>query len=262
MNTSPETNPDTTAGENAGKSAGHNASHGTSSGTGHIHPISQVTQELYRIFAKMGFEVAEGPEIETEFYNFDALGVAKDHSSRDMQDTFWLKETSPDGQKLLPRTHTSSVQVRFAQKNKPPFKIIAPGKVFRNETTDATHEAEFYQIEGMMVAKKVTMVDLKETLKTFALEFFGPDSDIRFRPSYFPFVEPGIEVDVKFKGKWLEVLGAGLTHPEVLKASGLDPEEWQGFAFGMGLDRLVMLKYGIPDIRHLYSADLRVINQF
>lgn len=248
MNTSPDN------ANIVGKGAGQNI--------GHIHPISLVTRELYRIFAKMGFEVAEGPEIETEFFNFDALGVAKDHSSRDMQDTFWLKETDLDGERLLPRTHTSSVQVRFAQKHKPPFKIIAPGKVFRNETTDATHEAEFYQIEGMLVARKVTMVDLKETLKTFALEFFGPDSDVRFRPSYFPFVEPGIEVDVKFKGKWLEVLGAGLTHPEVLKASGLDPEEWQGFAFGMGLDRLVMLKYGIPDIRHLYSADLRVINQF
>lgn len=229
---------------------------------GHLHPISQVINEINRIFSEMGFEVAEGPEIETEFYNFDALGTAKNHPSRDMQDTFWLKAAGANGEKLLPRTHTSGVQVRFSETHKPPFRIIAPGKVFRNEATDATHEADFYQVEGMVVAEKVSMADLKGTLQRFAREFFGADTEIRFRPSYFPFVEPGIEVDVKFKGKWLEVLGAGLTHPNVLKAGGLDPEVWQGFAFGMGLDRLVMLKYGITDIRNLYSGDLRFVNQF
>lgn len=237
-------------------------SKGSNGEAGHLHPISLIVQELYRIFAKMGFEVAEGPEVETEWFNFDALGTAKDHSSRDMQDTFWLKEAGKDSEKLLPRTHTSSVQVRFAQSHKPPFKIIVPGKVFRNETTDATHDAEFYQLEGMLIAKKVSMLDLKETLRIFAHEYFGPESEVRFRPSYFPFVEPGIEVDIKFKDKWLEVLGAGLVHPKVLVAAGLDPEEWQGFAFGMGVDRLVMLKYGIPDIRLLYSGDLRLVNQF
>jgi phenylalanyl-tRNA synthetase alpha chain len=229
---------------------------------GHLHPITNIFLEIQHIFSKLGFIVAEGPEVETEWYNFDALGTAKDHSSRDMQDTFWLKETGPKGDRLLPRTHTSSVQVRFAQSHKPPFKIIAPGKVFRNEASDATHESEFYQLEGMLVAEKVSLVDLKSTLEFFAKEFFGPDSEIRFRPSYFPFVEPGLEVDVKFKGKWLEVLGAGLVHPKVLEASGIDSSKWQGFAFGMGVDRLVMLRYGIPDIRFLYSGDLRVVDQF
>lgn len=229
---------------------------------GHIHPVTQVIQEIHNIFIKMGFQVAEGPQIETEFYNFDALRTPKDHPSRDMQDTFWMRDVGQNGERLVPRTHTSGVQVRYAESHKPPFKILVPGKVFRNEATDATHEAEFFQIEGMMVAKKVSMADLKGTLEFFAKEFFGPDAEIRFRPSYFSFVEPGVEVDVKWKDRWLEVLGAGLTHPEVLQASGLDPKEWQAYAFGMGLDRLVMLKYGIDDIRHLYSGDLRLVNQF
>lgn len=228
----------------------------------HLHPLTQVVLEISRIFGKIGFQIAEGPEIETEAYNFDALRVAKDHPSRDMQDTFWLKKTGPDGEKLLPRTHTSGVQIRYAKSHKPPFKIIVPGKVFRNEATDATHEAEFYQFEGMMVAEKVSMADLKGVLEFFFKEFFGPEAEIRFRPSFFPFVEPGVEVDVRWNGRWLEVLGGGLVHPEVLEAAGLDPEKYQGFAFGGGIDRLVMLKYGIDDIRHLYSGDLRLVNQF
>lgn len=229
---------------------------------GSIHPITQVIHEIHSIFAKMGFIIAEGPQIETEFYNFDALNFPKNHPSRDMQDTFWMRDTSSKGDRLVLRTHTSNVQVRYSESHLPPFKILVPGKVFRNESTDATHEAEFFQIEGMMVAKKVSMADLKATLDFFAKEFFGPDAEIRFRPSFFPFVEPGVEVDIRWKDKWLEVLGAGLTHPNVLKASGIDPNEWQAYAFGMGLDRLVMLKYGIDDIRHLYSGDLRLVNQF
>ncbi len=229
---------------------------------GHLHPTTEVANEINRIFAKMGFSIAEGPEVETEFYNFDALGTAKDHPSRDMQDTFWLKDTGPNGERLLPRTHTSPVQVRYMQKHKPPFRILAPGKVFRNEATDATHEAEFFQVEGLMVGKNVSMADLKGALQVFVEEFFGKEIETRFRPVYFPFVEPGIELDIRWKGKWLEVLGAGLVHPKVLLAGGLDPNEWSGFAFGMGLDRMVMLKYGIDDIRHMYSGDLRFVNQF
>lgn len=231
-------------------------------GLGHMHPLTQVQLEIARIFAKMGFEVADSPEIETEFNNFDALRVAKDHPSRDMQDTFWLHEYDAEGNRLLPRTHTSGIQIRFPKKFAPPFKLINPGKVFRNEATDATHEAEFFQVEGMMVAKKVSMADLKGALEFFVKEFFGPETKIRFRPSYFPFTEPGVEVDVRWKDKWLEVLGGGLTHKDVLRAGGLDPEEWQGFAFGMGLDRMVMLKYGIDDIRVMYNGDLRLVNQF
>lgn len=229
---------------------------------GHLHPTTQVMNEIVRIFAKMGFTIAEGPEIETELYNFDALGTPKDHPSRDMQDTFWLKDKNDKGERLLPRTHTSPVQIRYMQNNKPPFRILAPGKVFRNEATDATHEAEFYQIEGLMVGKGVSIADLKGALQMFVDEFFGKGTELRFRPSFFPFVEPGIELDVRWKDKWLEVLGAGMVHPNVLKAGGIDPKEWTGFAFGMGLDRMVMLKYGIDDIRHMYSGDLRFVNQF
>ncbi|MEN9649330.1 MAG: phenylalanyl-tRNA synthetase subunit alpha, phenylalanyl-tRNA synthetase alpha chain [Candidatus Parcubacteria bacterium] len=229
---------------------------------GHLHPTTQVINEINRIFAKMGFQIASGPEVETEFYNFDALRVAKDHPSRDMQDTFWLKDKAPNGEKLLPRTHTSGVQVRFMQNNKPPFRIVVPGKVFRNEATDATHEAEFFQFEGLYVDKKVSMTHLKGVLENFFTEFMGEATEVRFRPSYFPFVEPGVEVDIRWKDRWLEVLGGGLVHPDVLKAGGIDPTEWQGFAFGGGIDRFVMLKYGVDDIRNLYSGDLRVINQF
>lgn len=243
---------------------------------GHLHPISQLINRMVSIFAGMGFQVAEGPEVETEYYNFDALRVAKDHPARDMQDTFWLKDKTPDGQKLLPRTQTSSVQIHFLEnfvkENKnnldelhakgEGFRIIVPGKVFRNEATDATHEAEFYQLEGMYVAPKVSLAHLKGTLDKFFKELFGSDSEVRFRPSYFPFVEPAVEVDVKWNNRWLEVMGAGLVHPEILENAGLDPKKWQGFAFGMGIDRLTMLSYGIDDIRLLYSGDLRVINQF
>lgn len=229
---------------------------------GHLHPLTLVINEINRIFAKLGFEVAEGPEIETEFYNFDALRAPKNHPSRDMQDTFWLKETAPDGERLLPRTQTSPVQIRYMQSHKPPFGIIVPGKVFRNEATDVTHEAEFYQIEGLYIHKKVSMAELKGVLEAFFKEFFGPESIVRFRPSFFPFVEPAVEVDVKWKDKWLEVMGAGLVHPDVLRAGGVDPTEWQGFAFGGGIERLAILKYGINDIRNFYSGDLRFVNQF
>lgn len=246
---------------------------GLPSQSGHLHPVTSVIREIAAIFDKIGFSVAQGPELETEFYNFDALNVPKDHPARDMQDTFWVKGKKTDAERLVLRTHTSSVQVRFMEsiKDKPhPFKIIIPGKVYRNEATDATHEAQFFQIEGLYVNEKVSMAELKGTLEYFFKEFLGPDAKIRFRASYFGFVEPGVEVDVWWKnpnrpddnGRWLEMFGAGLVHPHVIKSAGLDPNKWQGFAFGGGVDRLVLLRYGIDDIRHLYSGDLRLINQF
>ena len=245
-----------------------------------MHPITQTIREIYAVFAELGFEVATGPELEYEFYNFDALNIPKDHPSRDMQDTFWIKEKAAEksadadpklGRRLL-TTQTSAVQIRYMEKHTPPFRVIVPGKVFRNEATDATHEAQFFQLEGLLVDKKVSLADLKGTLEHVFKKLFGDASEIRFRPSYFPFVEPAVEVDVKWvkpgkngepdETRWLEVLGAGLVHPNVLRAGGLDPTEWQGFAFAFGIDRIVMLKYGIDDIRQLYSGDLRFVNQF
>ena len=231
---------------------------------GHLHIITQAIRDISLIFEKIGFAVASGPELETEFYNFDALNIPADHPARDMQDTFWIKTKKGEARKVL-RTHTSSVQIRYMEsiKNNPqPFKIIIPGKVYRNEATDVTHEAQFHQIEGLYVNQTTSMAELKGTLEFFFKEFLGPEAKVRFRPSYFAFVEPGVEVDVWWKDKWLEVFGAGIVHPNVIKSAGLDPALWQGFAFGGGIDRLVLLRYGIDDIRHLYSGDLRLINQF
>ncbi len=233
---------------------------------GHLHPMSQIIREIETIFADIGFEVALGPELETEFYNFDALNIPAGHPARGMQDTFWIKPAKKQegkaAEKLVLRTHTSPVQIRYMQSHKPPFKIIVPGKVYRNEATDATHEAQFYQLEGLYIDKKVSMAELKGTMEYFFKKLFGDDVKLRFRPSYFPFVEPGVEADIFFKGRWLEVMGAGLVHANVLKMAGLDPEEWSGFAFGGGIDRLLMIKYGVDDIRQIYSGDLRFVNQF
>lgn len=237
---------------------------------GHMHPITQVIREITDSFVSMGFEVADGPEVESEHYNFDALNVPKDHPARDMQDTFWVAGVP---QTVL-RTQTSSVQVRYMETHKAPFKIIMPGKVFRYEATDATHEAQFYQIEGLVVGEGIGLAHLKHTLSEFFKRLYGDTVEVRMRPSFFPFVEPGVEIDVscmKCKGTgcnickqtgFLEVLGAGVIHPNVLRAGGIDPEKYSGFAFGGGVDRLVMLKYGIDDIRLMYSGDLRLVNQF
>lgn len=240
---------------------------------GHIHPISSLIREAGRIFEGMGFAIADGPLLETEWYNFDALNVPKDHPARDMQDTFFIK----DEPGMVLRTHTSPVQVRYMEsmiKNgvQPPYRIVVPGKVFRNEATDMTHEAEFFQIEGLAVGEDVTLAHLKGTLARFFKELFkGASVEVRFRPSYFPFVEPGVEVDMRLVGddvpdklrdKWIEMMGAGMVHPSVLKNAGVDPEKYKGFAFGMGLDRLALLRWGIDDVRHMHSADLRFINQF
>lgn len=234
--------------------------------TGHKHPLSQVIAEINSIFAEIGFTFAEGPERESVAFNFDALNVPKDHPSRDMQDTFYLAD-KPD---LVMRTHTSPVQVRHMQSHTPPIKMICPGKVFRNEATDATHEAQFFQIEGLMVDTDVSLGHMKGVLEYFFSKFFGEEVQVRFRPSFFPFVEPGVEVDMmiaptpdnKLSGRWIEIMGAGMVHPNVLKASGIDPDKYQGFAFGMGMDRLAVLKYGVDDIRLMYSGDLRFVNQF
>lgn len=231
---------------------------------GHLHPITQFTREVVDIFARMGFTVASGPELETEFYNFDALNIPSNHPSRDMQDTFWIKTKEKSDNRPVLRTQTSSVQVRFLEKHKDslPCAIIVPGKVFRNEATDATHEAQFYQMEALYVDKDVSLGHLKGTIEHFLKELYGNDVVIRFRPSYFPFVEPGVEVDMLFRGKWLEMGGAGMVHPHVLKTAGIDPQEWKGFAFGFGIDRLIMRRHNISDIRLLYNGDLRFINQF
>ena len=237
----------------------------------HIHPITRVINDINKIFYEMGFSLIDGPELETEHYNFDALNMPKDHPARDMQDTFWVKNKPG----FLMRTQTSNVQIHFMENNKPPFRIISPGRVFRNESTDARHEAMFHQVEGLFVDKHVSLADLKSTINVFFDKFLERDVDVRFRPSYFPFVEPGVEVDVtcfKCKGKetcqlcgstgWLELGGAGMVHPKVLNGVGINPSEWRGFAFGVGVDRLAMLKYEIDDIRLLYSGDLRLVNQF
>jgi phenylalanyl-tRNA synthetase alpha chain len=243
----------------------------------HIHPLTRVIDDMNRIFFEMGFTLVDGPELEDEYHNFDALNVPKDHPARDMQDTFWIKPNKNFGEKgdKLMRTQTSAVQIRFMENNKPPFKMVCPGKVFRNEATDARHEAMFHHCEGLLVAKNVSLADLKSTINTFFDKFLKKNVDVRFRTSYFPFVEPGVEIDVscfKCKGEgkcqlcggsgWLELAGAGMVHPKVLNEVGIDSNEWKGFAFGFGVDRLVMLKYEIDDIRLLYSGDLRLVNQF
>ena len=236
--------------------------------SGHRHPISLMVAEINSIFAELGFVFAEGPEAELEHYNFDQLNVAKDHPSRDMQDTFWFKEEDVTKPMVL-RTHTSPVQSRYLESHEPPVRIIVPGKVFRNEATDATHEAQFFQLEGMYIDKGVHLGHLKGTIEYFFSKFFSGDVEVRFRPSYFPFVEPGVEVDMMLKGggsklanRWIEVMGAGMVHPNVLTAAGVDPIIYSGFAFGIGIDRLAVMKYGIDDIRHLYTGDLRFVSQF
>jgi phenylalanyl-tRNA synthetase alpha chain len=224
--------------------------------------------EINQIFSATGFTFATGPEVETEYYNFDRLNVPKHHPSRDMQDTFWLRPSNVTEPSVL-RTHTSPVQARFLEQHTPPVRIIAPGKVFRNEATDATHEAQFYQFEGLCVDVGIHLGHLKGVIEYFFREFFSGDVAVRFRPSYFPFVEPGVEVDMmltnstsRLADQWIEVMGAGMVHPDVLAGSGVDPTAFTGYAFGVGIDRLAVIRYGIDDIRHMYSGDLRFVNQF
>ncbi|WP_340007765.1 phenylalanine--tRNA ligase subunit alpha [Paenibacillus sp. FSL K6-0276] len=237
---------------------------------GGIHPLSRVVQEIEDIFIGMGYRVAEGPEVETDYYNFEALNLPKNHPARDMQDSFYLTDD------LLMRTQTSPVQIRTMQAmhGEVPVKIICPGKVFRRDDDDATHSFQFHQIEGLVIGSNIRMSDLKGTLQQFVQEMFGPNTGIRLRPSFFPFTEPSVEVDVScFKcggdgcrlckqSGWLEILGAGMVHPNVLKMGGYDPAKYSGFAFGMGVERIAMLKYGIDDIRHFYNNDMSFVKQF
>lgn len=236
---------------------------------GHLHPITQALKKAEEIFQTMGFTVMEGPEIETEWYNFDALNFPQNHPARDMQDTLWLKK-----QKLLLRTHTSPVQIRYMEKRQPPFRIIVPGRVFRSEATDASHEINFYQLEGLMVGKDISVANFKAIIEEFCRRFFQKPVKIKIRPSFFPFTEPSFEVDllcVNCLGQgcstcqqtgWMEMMGAGMIHPNVLKNAGINPKMWQGFAFGLGFDRWVMVKHKINDIRLFYNGDLRFLKQF
>ena len=235
---------------------------------GHLHPITRIQRELEELFGSLGFAVLDGPEAETEYYNFDALNIPPEHPARDMQDTFWL-----DGGALL-RTHTSPVQVRGMERLGPPLRMIAPGRVFRNESVDASHEHTFYQLEGMMIDRDVSVAHLIYFMKTLLGAIFHRDVTVRLRPGYFPFVEPGFELDIQClicggpgcpvckQSGWVELLPCGLVNPRVLRMSGIDPEEWNGFAFGLGLTRLAMMRYGIDDIRQLQSGDLRFLEQF
>lgn len=235
---------------------------------GRLHPISQIQYEIEDIFTSMGFEIQDGPEVETDYYNFEALNIPRHHPARDIQDTFWTE----DGNLL--RTHTSAIQIRALEKVKPPFKIVGPGRVFRYESTDASHENTFYQVEGMMVDREITVAHLIYVMKKLLSEIFHREVTVRLRPGYFPFVEPGFELDIHClicdgrgcsvckQSGWVELLPCGLVHPNVLRMGGIDPEQWSGFAFGLGLNRLIMMKYGINDIRHFLSGDIRFLKQF
>jgi phenylalanyl-tRNA synthetase alpha chain len=241
---------------------------GTNRKTGTRHPITHVQERVEEIFLAMGFYVLDYPEVEDDFHNFQALNIPEDHPARDMQDTFWLK----DGHLL--RTHTSPGQIRAMRTHTPPFRAVFPGKVFRYEAVDASHDHTFHQVEGLMIDRKISVANLISTMQIMLTQVFGQNVTVRLRPGFFPFVEPGFEIDFRCllchgdgcrvckQSGWIEFLGCGLVHPNVLRAGGLDPEEWQGWAFGVGLSRLVMMQYGIDDIRHLLGGDIRFLQQF
>ncbi len=241
---------------------------GTQQIQGKKHPLTAVLDDLKDIFIGMGFSIAEGPEVELDYYNFEALNLPKDHPARDTQDTFYIDED------VLLRTQTSSVQIRVMEQQKPPIRIIAPGRVYRSDAVDATHSPVFHQIEGLVIDKNITMADLKGTLETFVHELYGNDTRLRFRPHHFPFTEPSAEVDISCfncggkgcnvcKGEgWIEILGCGMVHPKVLSICNIDPEEYSGFAFGIGLERVAMFRYGISDMRLFYENDVRFLEQF
>jgi len=242
---------------------------------GHLHPITQTVYEICDIFVSMGFQVVEGPEVEWDYYNFEALNIPKEHPARDTMSTSWVDfETESGDRPMLLRTHTTSISARIIETMPPSIRVVIPGKVYRYEASDATHTPMFYQIDGQVVDKGITMAELKGTLYEFARRFFGEDRKVRFRCDYFPFVEPGVEMAIECSvcggagcrlcgnTGWIEILGAGMTHPKVLERGGFDPEVYTGFAFGMGIDRMPMLRYGIDDIRLFYSSDLRFLRQF
>ena len=222
---------------------------------GHRHPLISTTEEILDIFAGLGYRVSEGPEIETDYYNFSALNIPEHHPARDMQDTFYL------GDGRLLRTHTSPVQIRYLETNPPPVRVIAPGRVYRRDAVDATHSPVFHQVEVLAIDEGLDFTHLRGTVTTFLQRFFG-DLPVRFRASYFPFTEPSAEVDVQWRGRWLEVMGCGMVDPAVLSGMGLDPERWSGFAAGLGVERFCMVRHGIDDIRRLYTSDQRFLDQF
>ena len=225
---------------------------------GSLHPLRIIRNKIIKIFRDIGFTIESGPEIEDDWYNFSALNFPKNHPAREMQDTFFISK-NPD--KVL-RTHTSNVQIRLMEKQKPPIRVVIPGRVYRNETVSAKSHCFFHQVEGLYVDKDVSFKNLKETLYYFAKEMFGKETKVRFRPSYFPFTEPSAEMDISWKNGWLEILGAGLVDPNVLKNCNIDPEKYSGFAFGMGIERIAMIKYGINDLRLFSENDKRFLNQF
>ncbi|TAK45503.1 MAG: phenylalanine--tRNA ligase subunit alpha [Betaproteobacteria bacterium] len=240
---------------------------GRGRGRGGVHPISRTWARIERIFGSIGFDVADGPELETDWYNFTALNNPENHPARSMQDTFYVDLKDPGGLPLVLRTHTSPMQVRYARMHRPPLKVIAPGRTYRVDS-DATHSPMFHQVEGLWIDEDVSFADLKGVFADFMRRFFESDDiEVRFRPSYFPFTEPSAEIDMKFdsgplKGRWLEISGAGQVHPAVVRNFGLDPERYIGFAFGAGLERLTMLRYGIDDLRLFFDGDLRFLRQF
>jgi len=242
---------------------------------GRLHPITQTIYEICDIFVSMGFQVTEGPEVEWDYYNFEALNIPRHHPARDMWSTFWIDYETENGERtMLPRTHTTAVSARVVETMEPPIRAIEPGKCYRYDASDATHTPLFHQIDGFAVDKGITMADLKGTLYEFARRYFGEDREVRFRCSYFPFVEPGVEMDIDCivcKGRgcrlcgssgWLELLGAGMTHPDVLRRGGIDPDVYTSFAFGMGVERPHMLRYGVDDLRLYFGSDLRFLRQF
>ena len=242
---------------------------------GRLHPTTQMIREICQAFSHMGFQVVEGPEVEWEYYNFEALNIPQGHPARDMWDTLWIDYETEDGQRpMLLRTHTSPMQIRVMENTKPPVRVIVPGRVYRYEATDTTHESIFFQVEGLAVDKGITFADLKGTLYEFARVLFGPDRKVRFRCDYFPFVEPGVDMSIDCflcggrgcrvcsGSGWIEIMGAGMVHPKVLERVNYDPSVYTGFAFGLGPERIAMLKYGIDDIRLFYANDIRFLKQF
>ncbi|HXJ09709.1 MAG TPA: phenylalanine--tRNA ligase subunit alpha [Burkholderiales bacterium] len=235
---------------------------GRGRGRGGIHPVIRTWQRIEEIWRSIGFEVADGPEIETDWYNFTALNNPENHPARSMQDTFYVDLKDKDGLPLLLRTHTSDMQIRYARTHKPPIKVIAPGRTYRVDS-DATHSPMFHQVEGLWIDQDISFADLKGVYTEFLRRFFEIDDlEVRFRPSFFPFTEPSAEIDMKLKGRWLEISGSGQVHPKVVRNFGLDPEKYIGFAFGSGLERLTMLRYGIEDLRLFFDGDLRFLEQF
>jgi phenylalanyl-tRNA synthetase alpha chain len=235
---------------------------GRGRGRGGLHPVIRTWQRVEEIWRSIGFAVADGPEIETDWFNFTALNSPENHPSRSMQDTFYVDMKDEDGRPLVLRTHTSPMQVRYARMHQPPIKVIAPGRTYRVDS-DATHSPMFHQVEGLWIDEHISFADLKGVYTEFLRRFFENDAlEVRFRPSFFPFTEPSAEIDMKLKGRWLEISGSGQVHPSVVRNFGLDPEKYLGFAFGSGLERLTMLRYGITDLRLFYDGDLRFLEQF